>query len=58
MKKWVHSTDVVSDMKVEAIKQPKLKRTLESGHSYEGDITFDTVEDMKKWLKEDELYED
>ena len=36
----------------------KLKRTPESGHSYEGDITFNTPEEYRKWCEEDELYED
>lgn len=57
MKKWIHaSTDNLEV--IESSDRPKLKRTPESGHSYEGDTTFNNVEEMKKWLEEDELYED
>ena len=57
MKRWIHSdTDIQKEVK--SSDQPKLKRTFESGHSYEGDITFDTVEEFRKWCEEDELYED
>ena len=38
--------------------QPKLKRTPESGHSYEGTSVFNTIEEYLKWCEEDELYED
>lgn len=57
MKKWVHaSTD---DLEViESSDKPKLKRTLESGHSYDTENTFETIEDYLKWWEEDELYED
>lgn len=56
MKKWVHSysCDEISSSK----RVTKLKRTYESGHSYEGDITFDNADEMLRWCKEDALYED
>lgn len=56
MKRWVHNestTEIKSNNKVE-----KLKRTAESGHSYDSDITFDTPEAYLKWCEEDKLYED
>lgn len=59
MKRWVHNNITKSSISASAsTKSKKLKRTLESGHSYEGDITFENAEEMKKWLEEDELYED
>lgn len=36
----------------------KLKRTPESGHSYERPIIFDTIEEYLQWCKEEKLYED
>lgn len=59
MKRWIHSTDKVKAADSEKSSNPKkLKRTPESGHSYEGSIVFDSVEDMLKWCEEDKLYED
>lgn len=61
MKRWIHSTenDVEEITSTEEVNQEgKLKRTPESGHSYEGTIVFENAEAMLKWCKEDELYED
>ena len=59
MKRWIHSSPTSAHIKASTESNPKkLKRTRESGHSYEGDITFENAEEMKKWLEEDELYED
>lgn len=36
----------------------KLKRTPESGHSYDYHVVFDNTDEMMKWWEEDKLYED
>ena len=59
MKRWRHSSEASSSSNdVTASEKPKLKRTSESGHSYDGDITFENSVEMLKWCEEDELYED
>lgn len=55
MKRWIHSSENTA---VRASDTKKLKRTPESGHSYEGSTTFNTVEEYLEWCREDELYED
>lgn len=57
MKKWIHSK-ASQEIKSSEDTQPKLKRTPESGHSYEGTSVFNTIEEYLKWCEEDELYED
>lgn len=59
MKRWIHSSEASNNNNdVTASEKPKLKRTPESGHSYDEDITFENGDEYLKWCKEDELYED
>ena len=59
MKKWIHSVkDIKADASNVSPKSRKLKRTPESGHSYDHAITFDNIEEYLKWWEEDEKYED
>lgn len=55
MKRWIHNSE---DIAVKASDTKKLKRTPESGHSYDYPVTFNNFEEYKKWWEEDELYED
>lgn len=58
MKRWIHLSTDSQEIKSSESAQPKLKRTLESGHSYEGTTTFNSIEEYLDWCEEDELYED
>lgn len=59
MKRWIHTNadDTAVNASIES-EPKKLKRTLESGHSYDVDTTFENAEDFLKWCEEDKLYED
>lgn len=56
MKKWVHTATNITSSSEST--QPKLERTLESGHSLEQPVVFNSIEEYKAWWKEDERYED
>ena len=59
MKKLIHSSNKKDIICSEAVQtQPKLKRTVESGHSYETPVVFNNMDEYKQWWEEDELYED
>lgn len=53
---------LIRDSEVEATttreENKKLKRTPESGHSYDYHVVFDNTDEMMKWWEEDKLYED
>lgn len=58
-KRWIHDKIDSTDVEASAESEPKkLKRTPESGHSYDVDTTFENAEDFLKWCEEDKLYED
>ena len=59
MKRWIHSQTKQEIKSSDTIQtQPKLKRTLESGHSYETSVIFNNMDEYRRWWEEDELYED
>lgn len=59
MKRWIH-TSIKGNNEIKAASETskKLKRTPESGHSYDYDSTFENAEEFLKWCEEDKLYED
>ena len=57
MKKLVYNNK--DSKEIEASRNTKkLKRTRESGHSYDYHVVFDNTEEMMEWWEEDKLYED
>ena len=60
MKRWMHDSTTETDIAAAEQRQPsrKLKRTPESGHSYDSPVTFNNIDEYKQWWKDDELYED
>lgn len=60
MKRWMHNS--LPETNISAAKQEqfscKLKRTPESGHSYDSPPIFNNGDEYLAWCEEDKLYED